>query len=119
MLLTQCVRRALSRAACTAGKSNATNMPIIAITTRSSINVKASDGRRTLRLVRHRTGVRHGEFVDLGRNSSMKLPFRIDENRGELRAAGMRILRQFDAVRNTPPSDRRPTRRIPLAHKLV
>src|SRR5439155_17265000 len=35
------VRRADSRAACTAGKSSATSTPIIAITTSNSTNVKA------------------------------------------------------------------------------
>jgi hypothetical protein len=33
------VRRAASRAACTAGSNNATKMPMIAITTSSSTNV--------------------------------------------------------------------------------
>ena len=35
-----CVRRADSRALCTAGRSRATNNAMIAITTNSSINVK-------------------------------------------------------------------------------
>src|SRR5262245_50255059 len=40
-LLPQLDRRAASRAACTAGNSSATRMPMIAITTRSSTSVKA------------------------------------------------------------------------------
>ena len=39
-LLMHWARRAASRAACTAGKSSAINTAMIAITTRSSINVK-------------------------------------------------------------------------------
>ena len=41
MLLEHDARLALSRAACTAGNSNPTRIPIIAITTRSSTSVKA------------------------------------------------------------------------------
>ena len=40
-----CMRRAASRAACTAGKSNAIKMPMIAITTNSSTRVKPCRGR--------------------------------------------------------------------------
>src|ERR1700719_4223577 len=40
-LFLHCVRRAASRAACTAGSNNATRMAIIVITTNSSIKVKA------------------------------------------------------------------------------
>src|SRR5437588_12447000 len=40
MLLRHCERRAASRADCTAGRSSAARMAIIAITTRSSISVK-------------------------------------------------------------------------------
>jgi hypothetical protein len=39
-LLLQLIRRAASRAACTAGKSNPTKTPMMAMTTRSSTNVK-------------------------------------------------------------------------------
>src|SRR5881227_2575219 len=39
-LLTHCIRRAASRAACTAGKSSAIRTAMIAITTSSSIKVK-------------------------------------------------------------------------------
>jgi hypothetical protein len=41
-LLTHCARRAASRAACTAGKSNAIKTAMIAITTKSSIKVNAA-----------------------------------------------------------------------------
>jgi hypothetical protein len=42
MLFEQAIRLAASRAACTAGKSNAIKTPMIAITTRSSTSVKPS-----------------------------------------------------------------------------
>src|ERR1700677_3307242 len=42
MLLRHCVRRAASRAACTAGNNNDTRTAMIAITTNSSINVNAA-----------------------------------------------------------------------------
>jgi hypothetical protein len=45
-LLVHCIRRAASRAAWTAGNSNAINTPIIAITTRSSTNVKPNSEER-------------------------------------------------------------------------
>src|SRR5262245_3278536 len=45
-LFWQLMRRAASRAACTAGKSSATNTPMMAITTSSSTSVNA--GRREL-----------------------------------------------------------------------
>jgi hypothetical protein len=44
MLLRQVLPRAVSRAAWTAGKSSATSVPMIAITTSSSTNVKPLDG---------------------------------------------------------------------------
>jgi hypothetical protein len=40
-LFAQRARRAASRAACTAGKSNATKMAMIVMTTNNSTNVKA------------------------------------------------------------------------------
>src|SRR5438046_1795957 len=40
------MRRAASRAACTAGNNSATSTPIIAITTNSSTNVNAANRRR-------------------------------------------------------------------------
>ena len=40
MLFVHCIRRAASRAACTAGKSKATSTPIIAMTTSNSTSVK-------------------------------------------------------------------------------
>src|SRR5215813_9781856 len=40
MLLVHCIRRADSRAACTAGKSRATSTPMIAMTTNNSTSVK-------------------------------------------------------------------------------
>jgi hypothetical protein len=43
MLLEHCIRLAASRAACTAGSNNPTSIPIIAITTKSSTNVKPKD----------------------------------------------------------------------------
>src|SRR6187431_539560 len=42
-LFVQVFRRAASRAACTAGSSSATSVPIIAITTKSSTSVKPRD----------------------------------------------------------------------------
>src|SRR3954453_22481230 len=50
MLLTHCIRLAASRAACTAGKSKAIRTAMIAITTSSSIRVKARRIRRALRI---------------------------------------------------------------------
>ena len=41
MLFAQCVRRAASRAACTAGNNSAIKIPMIAITTNNSTSVKA------------------------------------------------------------------------------
>jgi hypothetical protein len=46
MLLLQDIRLAASRAACTAGRSNAINTPMIAMTTRSSTNVKPNGEER-------------------------------------------------------------------------
>jgi hypothetical protein len=46
MLFEHCIRLAAARAACTAGKSNAIKIPIIAITTRSSTSVKPNKPRR-------------------------------------------------------------------------
>src|SRR5262245_54919573 len=48
MLLLQLIRRAASRAACTAGRSSETKTPIIAITTSNSTSVKPArgEGRR-------------------------------------------------------------------------
>ena len=39
-----CALRAASRAACTAGNNNAISMPMIAMTTSNSINVKPANG---------------------------------------------------------------------------
>jgi hypothetical protein len=46
------MRRAASRAAWTAGKSNATKMPIMAITTNSSTSVKPSLDLFIMRLLK-------------------------------------------------------------------
>jgi hypothetical protein len=46
MLLEHCIRLAASRAACTAGNRRAISTPIIAITTRSSTNVKPNRAER-------------------------------------------------------------------------
>jgi hypothetical protein len=45
MLLEHELRRALSRAACTAGSSKPTSVPMIAITTKSSTSVKPAAAR--------------------------------------------------------------------------
>src|SRR5688500_13627360 len=44
MLLVHCVRRAASRALCTAGRRSETRMPMMAITTSSSTSVKPLKG---------------------------------------------------------------------------
>src|SRR5262245_51511157 len=46
MLLVQLVRRAASRAACTAGSNRATSTPMMAITTSNSTSVKPREKRR-------------------------------------------------------------------------
>src|SRR5437868_6187793 len=50
MLLVQRMRRAASRAACTAGSSNATSTPMMAITTNSSTSVKPQRRRANDRM---------------------------------------------------------------------
>ena len=47
-LLLHCIRRAASRAACTAGSNSAIKMPMIVMTTKSSTSVKPCRGRRKL-----------------------------------------------------------------------
>ena len=47
-LLLHCIRRAASRAACTAGSNSAIKMPMIVMTTKSSTKVKPCRGRRKL-----------------------------------------------------------------------
>src|SRR5687767_8889092 len=50
-LFVHCVRRADSRAACTAGKSRAIKMPMMAITTKSSTSVNARRGFETQAMI--------------------------------------------------------------------
>jgi len=52
MLLEHCVRRPASRAALTAGRRRPTRIPMMLITTNSSISVKPVRRRRRLRMVR-------------------------------------------------------------------
>ena len=57
MLLTHDTRLAASRAACTAGNNNATRIPMMAITTRSSTSVKPCRDRRMTGKRRQRAGM--------------------------------------------------------------
>jgi hypothetical protein len=50
-LLEHWARRAASRAACTAGKSNAIKIPMIAMTTKSSTNVNANRCREYIMIL--------------------------------------------------------------------
>src|SRR3954463_11618699 len=78
MLLTHCIRLAASRAACTAGKSKAISTAMIAITTSSSIRVKARGLRRALRIdwrllvLEREAGITTRDQV--GRGSLLSLP---------------------------------------------
>src|SRR5262249_10790722 len=62
MLFLHCVRRAASRACCTAGSKSAIRMAIMAITTSNSINVNAfrDCGRDMRRLLNLRNGNKNG-----------------------------------------------------------